>query len=105
GAGVSPGDPLGELLPGDLPGLQQRAVTVVDVLQHPVDDVSAELLVIGVGQLVVDHSRQYAPCPSQFLQLVQFLQPQDRRFLDQDVLAGGEGGAGGGEVAVVGRGD
>jgi hypothetical protein len=32
-AGIAAGDPLGELAAGDLLGLQQRAVAVVDVLQ------------------------------------------------------------------------
>ena len=60
GAGVAAGDPLGELAAADRLRLQQRAVAVVDVLQHAVGDVRAQLLVVGVGELVIDDLGQHA---------------------------------------------
>jgi hypothetical protein len=58
GAGVAALDPLGELPLGDALGLQEGAVAVVDVLELAVVDERAELLVVGVAELVVDDLRQ-----------------------------------------------
>ena len=91
GAGVAAGDPLGELAAADRLRLQQRAVAVVDVLQHAVGDERAQLLVVGVGELVIDDLGQHAVlarparCSSS-----SSCERQDRRLLDQDVLAGVE---------------
>ena len=60
GAGVAAGDPLGELAAADRLRLQQRAVAVVDVLAARRRRQRAQLLVIGVEQLVIDDLGQHA---------------------------------------------
>ncbi len=105
GAGIAARDPLGELLAADRLRLQQRAVAVVDVPQDAIDDVGPQLLVIGIGELVIDDLGQHALLPSEGLQFIEFLQAQDGGLLDQDVLAGGESGSRRVEMAIVGRGD
>ena len=105
GARVAAGDPLGELPAADRLRLQERAVAVVDVLQDAVGDVRPQLLVIGIGELVVDDLGEHAVRFGEALKLVEFLKRQDGRLLDQDVLAGLEGQPCRLEVAVVGRGD
>ena len=62
GSRIAADDPLGELLPLIDFRLQQRAIAVVDVPQHAVHDVGAQLLVVGVGQLVVDDLGEDARC-------------------------------------------
>lgn len=54
GAGVSAGDPFGELLAGDLSGFEERAVAVIDVLEDVVGDEGAEFFVVWVEEFVVD---------------------------------------------------
>src|SRR5262249_23604196 len=105
GAGVAAHDPLGELLPTNLLGFQQGAIPIVDVLEDAVDHVSAQLLVVGVAELVVDKLCKDPVLPGQRVQRVQLQQPEDRRLLDQDVLAGGQRFASPIEVAVIGRGN
>src|SRR5205814_10592725 len=91
GAGIAAGDPLRELTAADLLGLEQGTVAIVDVLQHTLDNVRPQLLVVGVGELVINDARQHALLPGQGDQLVQLLEAEDGGLLDQDVLAGGEG--------------
>ena len=62
-AGVAAADPLGKLLTRDLFGLQQRTVSVIDVLQFSVDHQRAKAFVIGIEQLVIDHFGQHLPAP------------------------------------------
>ncbi len=102
---IAAGDPLGELIAADRFRLQQGAITVVDVSEDAVEDVGAQLLVVGVGQLVVDDLGEDVVLPREGNQLIQLRQAQHGRLLDQDVLAGGQGLACGIEVPVVRRGD
>ena len=64
-AGIAAADPLGELAAADALGLQQRAVAVVDVLQLAVGDQRAQLLVVGIEQLVIDDLGQHVLLPGQ----------------------------------------
>ncbi len=105
GSGVAAHDPLGELPAADRFRLQQGAITVVDVPQHAVQDVGAQLLVVGVGQLVVDDLRQHLMPLGEGGQHVQLLKTQHRRLLDEDVFAGGQRLTGGVKMPVVRRGD
>ncbi len=66
GAGIAALNPLGELAAADAFGFQQRAVAVVDVPQHAVDDVRAQLFMIGIGQLVIDDLGQHGLLASEF---------------------------------------
>jgi len=59
-ARITAGDPGGKLSAADLLGFEQGAIAVVDVLQDSVDHVSSQLLVIGIGELVIDHLGEYA---------------------------------------------
>src|SRR5262249_48058623 len=58
GRGVAAGDPFGELAAADRLGFEERAVPVVDVLQHTVLVERSEFLVIGVRELVINDLRQ-----------------------------------------------
>src|SRR5262249_24941734 len=93
------------LAAADLLRFQQGTVAVVDVPQHAIDDVSPQLLVIGIEQFVIDDPGQQAPAAGQRLELVELIQGEDRGLLDEDVLACLQGRPGGLEVAVVGGGD
>ena len=105
GSRVTADDPLGELLAADRFRLQQGAISVVDVAQHAVHDMGAQLFMIGVGQLVVDDLGEDALAAGEGVEFIQFLQTQHRRLFDEDVLAGCQRQAGGVEMAVVRRGD
>ena len=101
--GVPSGDPLGELLAGDRLRFEERAVAVVDVLEHAVGDQRPQLFVVRIEQLVVDDLGQDALLLSQRHQFIEFLQRQHRGLFDDDMLARGDGLAGRVEMPVVGR--
>ena len=61
GAGVAPRDPFGELTPADRLRLEQRGVAVVDVPQHTIDDVRAELAARGITIEAVKQLLYIAP--------------------------------------------
>src|SRR5207249_9678962 len=86
GAGVSPADPLGELAAADLLRFQKRAITVVDMSQHPVGNVRAELLVVRVGELVINDLGEYAVLSGNRVQLIELLQPEHGRLFDENML-------------------
>ena len=67
GSGISARDPFGKLTIADLFRLEQRALAVVDMPVNSIDNMSAEHLVIGVGQLVIDDLGEHAMLASQVL--------------------------------------
>ena len=64
------------------------AETGLSEIEYAVGDMGAQFFVVRVGQLVIDHLGQDISFPGKSFQLVKFLQPQHRGFLDQDVFAG-----------------
>jgi hypothetical protein len=74
GAGVALLNPFGELPAADGLGFEQGAVAIVDVLKDAIEDVGPQLLVVGVGELVVDDLGEDAFLLSERLQRVEFLQ-------------------------------
>ena len=105
GGRVAAPNPLGELPAADRLRLEERAVAVVDVPQDAVVVQGAELFVVRVRELVVNDFRECAGSRGRGDEFVEFGEAQDRGFFDEGVFAGGEGGAGGGEVTVVGARD
>ena len=73
--------------------------------KDPVGDVRAQLLVIGVEELVIHDLRRNVLPPGNFEQPVEFAQGEHRRLLDEHVLAGRECRERRFEMAVVGGGD
>ncbi len=80
---VAAANPLGKLRPGNLLGLQERAVAVVDVRQNAVVDERAELLVIGIEQLVINDLGQHLLAAGDRLQFVELPERQHGRLFDQ----------------------
>ena len=75
------------------------------MLEDAVRNVGPEFLVVGIGQLVVNDLGQDVIFLGQPRQLVDLDEGEDRRLLDQDVLAGFQGGAGWLKMSVVGGGN
>src|SRR5262249_4002626 len=77
----------GELTAADALRLEQGAVAGVDVLQLAVGHERAELLMVGIEQLVINDFGEDAFLLGQPLQFVELGERKDRRLLDQYVLA------------------
>ena len=100
---VPPSNPLGKLLAANRLGLKQGAVAIIHVLEDAIHNVGPQLLVVRVGQLVVNDLGKHVAITGQLDQPVEFLQRQNRRLLDEDMFSGFQGLACNLEVAIVGR--
>src|SRR5260370_8342697 len=80
-ARITAGDPGGKLSAADLLGLEQRTIAVVDVLQDSVAHMSSQLLVTGIGELVIDNVGEHILLFRKDTELIQFLPSTDGSFL------------------------
>ena len=104
GARIAAGDPLGKLRARDLLGLQQGAIAAIDMAQDAIRDEGAQLLVIGIEQLVIDDLGEYTVLLGQLRQGVQLREVQYRRLFDEQMLACFQNGPRGLKMTVVRRG-
>ena len=88
GSGIAASNPLGELPARNRFRFEQSAVAVVDVLQDTISDQRPHFLVIGVEQFVIHDLGEQVFLAGNRLQLIQFLQFQNRRLLNQQMSSG-----------------